>query len=170
MSASADFVMQILRDISDGKRHPLSKPGPFDKRARPRLNYWCVEEENHPFLRKLGIKMVWGGHVVGFDYLKPNDPYPYKHAKFPTDDDTPPDPYPVSEEFLGDANGNGVLSYHEAHPEWYGLRDGKRSSRITGDGGDNFCTSNMAAMAEWTKNAVDDLVGGRYKDAGLINA
>ncbi|MCP4642853.1 MAG: hypothetical protein GY851_20565, partial [bacterium] len=28
--------------------------------ARNRLNYWCVAEDNHPFLRKLGLKLVWG--------------------------------------------------------------------------------------------------------------
>lgn len=32
-----------------------------------------------------------------------------------------------------------------AHPEWYGLHAARRSPRIAGDAGDNFCTSNAAA-------------------------
>ncbi len=47
---------------------------------------------------------------------------------------------------------------------------GQRSPRIEGDFGDNFCTSNAEAMAEWTKNAVEDLAHGRYKDATFMNA
>jgi dienelactone hydrolase len=138
--------------------------------ARNRLNYWCVEEEDKPFLHKLGIMLAGGAHILTSYYLGPNLEYPYNHPRFTGDENKPADPYPVSPDYQGDADNNGKLSYFEAHPEWYGLVKGKRSPRIDGDFGDNFCTSNADAMAEFTKNAVEDLVSGRYKDANVINA
>jgi hypothetical protein len=138
--------------------------------ARNRLNYWCVQQSQKALMHKLGIQMIGGGHVLTSFYLGPQTQYPYNHAQFAGDDGKPEDPYPVSPEYLGDASKDGKLSYFEAHPEWYALRDGKRSDNIHGDGGDNFCTANVDAMAEWMKNAVDDLATGQYKDAGLMNA
>jgi Domain of unknown function (DUF4838) len=137
--------------------------------ARNRLNYWCVEEVDHPRLRKLGIKMVWGGHVVGFDYLKPGDPYPYKHPRFDADRKLPADPYPASPDYLGDENNDGVLSYREVHPEWYGMDgNGKRVTTLR-DGGLNYCTSNPHATAELMKNAVRQLIDGAAQDAEIVN-
>ena len=51
-------------------------------------------------------------------------------------------------------NGDGKLSYFEAHPEWFGLRNGKRSDRdfITASG-DNFNTSNKDANKELAKKS-----------------
>jgi dienelactone hydrolase len=138
--------------------------------ARNRLNYWCVEQEDKPFLHKLGILLVGGAHVLTSYYLGPSLEYPYDHSRFTGDESKPADPYPISPEYRGDSDNNGRLSYFEAHPEWYGLREGKRSSHIEGDFGDNFCTSNQEAMTEWTKNAVRDLADGRYKDADIMNA
>ncbi len=138
--------------------------------ARNRLNYWCVEQENKPFLHKLGIQLVGGAHVLTSLYLGPELEYPYNHPKWGGDENQPPDPYAVSPDYRGDSDGDGKLSYFEAHPEWYGLQDGERSPRIQGDFGDNFCTSNKDAMAEFMKNAVEDLAHGRYKDATFMNA
>jgi hypothetical protein len=66
-------------------------------------------------------------------------------------------------------NQDGVLSYSEAHPEWYGWQDGARSFRITFDGGDNFCTSNPSAVAEFMKNLVQDLIDGQWAWADSVN-
>src|SRR5439155_9869248 len=96
-------------------------------------------------LHKLGIALVAGGHGLTFLYLDPQAPYPYAHPLIHAGAGLPPDPYAVSPEFQGDADRDGQLSYFEAHPEWYALRGGKRSSDIVGDRGDNFCTSNEDA-------------------------
>jgi pimeloyl-ACP methyl ester carboxylesterase len=138
--------------------------------ARNRLNYWCVEQKDKPFLHKLGIMLVGGAHVLTSLYLGPNLEYPYNHPRFTGDENKPPDPYAVSPDYQGDADKNGKLTYFEAHPEWFGLIKGKRSPRVEGDFGDNFCTSNADAIAEFMKNAVRDLIDGRYKDANIINA
>ncbi len=138
--------------------------------ARNRLNYWCVQQSNKPLLHKLGIMLAGGGHVLTSYYLNPRSRYPYDHPRFTGDEDQPPDPYPVSPQYQGDANKDGKLTYFEAHPEWYGLRGGRRSDNIRGGGGDNFCTSNLDAMTEWMKGAISDLAEGRYRDADIINA
>ena len=138
--------------------------------ARNRLNYWCVQQSDKPLLHKLGIMLLGGGHVLTDYYLGPRLAYPYNHPRFTGDDGKPDDPYAISPEYKGDTNKDGKLTSFEAHPEWYGLRAGKRSDRISGGGGDNFCTSNEDAVTEWMKNAIDDLAEGRYKDAGIMNA
>jgi hypothetical protein len=136
--------------------------------ARNRLNFWCVEDENKPLMKKLGLQLTCGGHQFHWRFLHPNAPYPYDHAEFTGDEGRPADPYPRGE-YRGDANGDGLLSYSEAHPEWYGWQDGQRSFHITFDGGDNFCTSNPSAVTEFMKNIVQDLIDGQWAWADSIN-
>jgi len=56
-------------------------------------------------------------------------------------------------------------TYMQAHPEWYGLRNGKRQG-FKGWAGTNICTSNAAAVSELIRNLVTDLSIGdwRYTD------
>ncbi|HOX38901.1 MAG TPA: DUF4838 domain-containing protein [Candidatus Brocadiia bacterium] len=138
--------------------------------ARNRMNYWCVQQTGTNTLRKLGIMLVGGEHTIQVNNLFPHDPYPYNHAKFNGDEEKPADPYPISGEFRGDENGDGALSYFEAHPEWYGMRGGKRSSDVSRwGGGVNYCTSNADATAELLKGAMLELIDGRYRNADVIN-
>ncbi|MDH7568491.1 MAG: DUF4838 domain-containing protein [Armatimonadota bacterium] len=136
--------------------------------ARNRMNFWCVEDKNPAFLKKIGLQLTCGGHHHLWRFLNPTAPYPYNHPNFPGDDQKPRDPYRRGE-YLGDANGDGVLSYSEAHPDWYGLQGGRRSFRITYDGGDNFCTSNDDAVTELMKNLVHDLEQGSWRWADSVN-
>lgn len=129
--------------------------------ARNRMNHWCVEQSGHALMRKLGIRMEAGGHVLQSLYINPADPYPYDAAN---------DPYTPSSESAGDANGDGVLSYAEAHPEWYALIDGVRKPDIRGDFGANYCTSNQDATAELVRGLVNDLAEGQWRDADVLNA
>jgi len=138
--------------------------------ARNRLNYWCVEQKEQDLMNKLGIHKAGGGHVMTPDAIFPNDPYPFDHPGFQSDKSLPEDPYPISPYFQGDVNGDGILSYFEAHPEWYALVDGKRSSYMTRDGmGHNYCTSNEHATRELTRKTVEELWSGRYKNADILN-
>jgi len=122
--------------------------------ARNRLNYWCVEQTNHPLMHKLGIQMACGGHTAQAMFFNPSSPYPYNHSRFEGDEKKPADPYPVGDQYQGDADKDGKLSYFEAHPEWYALVGGKRIPGI-GDGfGTNYCTSNPHATTEFMKNSV----------------
>ena len=136
--------------------------------ARNRLNYWCVEQSNHPLLRKLGIGMSCGGHTAQGLFLNPAHAYPYDHPTFKGDEKKPKDPYPLSDQCQGDANKNGKLSYFEAHPEWYALVKGKRTPGFKSEFGTNYCTSNPHATTEFMNNYVQALVDGPYKDADVV--
>ncbi len=146
----------------------------FEWMVRNRMNYWCVENKNRPGMKKRGIQMNCGNHVLIPRFLGPRNEYPYNHPKFDGDNDKPADPYPPGDQYQGDKNGDGKLTYFEAHPEWYGLRPTKsgklrRSARIHGDGGDNFCTANPHALKEFFKNLVQDMIDGTWKDADSLN-
>ncbi|MBN1343800.1 MAG: DUF4838 domain-containing protein [Phycisphaerae bacterium] len=141
----------------------------FDWMVRNRMNYWCVEAKNRTGLKKRGIQMNCGNHVLIPLFLGPKNEYPYDHPKFTGDESKPADPYEVGDQYQGDKNKDGKLSYFEAHPEWYGLRGGKRSDHIVGDGGDNFCTANPDALTEFFKNLVQDMIDGNWKDADSLN-
>lgn len=141
----------------------------IDWMARNRMNLWCDAQSNHPALKKRGIQLTCGGHRHQSRFINPRDPYPYNHPRFVGDEDKPDDPYPVGDQYAGDVNEDGTLSYSEAHPEWYGLRGGKRSFNIRGGFGDNFCTSNESAVTEFMKNFVQDFIDGEWRDADSVN-
>jgi hypothetical protein len=136
--------------------------------ARNRLNYWTVAEADHFLLDKLGIGMSAGSHWVWPDYLNPSDPYPFRPAGAPEDPHKPVDPYPPSPESHGDLNADGTLSYFEAHPEWYGLLDGKRTA-FNDIFGVNVCSSNPHVMTELNRRLVADLRSGRWRDVEFLD-
>lgn len=76
--------------------------------------------------------------------------------------------------------GHNILSkflstskYFEAHPEWFGLVNGKRSSNVgTGaveGAGDNYCTTNEEATAELCNNIVEALISGSLSKTDYLN-
>jgi len=142
----------------------------FNWMARNRMNLWSAGEEAVPAgeMKKRGLHLSAGGHTF-YLLLDPSAPYPYRHSGFPAGDGKPADPYPESPEFKGNLNGDGVLSYSEAHPEWYGLgADGKRHFPVD-PFGENFCTSNPHMMAEFLKNLVEKLELGAWKYADVLD-
>ncbi len=138
--------------------------------ARNRLNVWTAaeKEEDLPYLRKLGIRLTQGGHIIQKTFLDPAGEYPYRHVRFAASRQTAPDPYPVSPQYLGDRDRDGRLSYFESHPEWYGLVGGKRSDHIQAESGNNYCTSNADATRELAKNLVSALAGGAWRNADIL--
>jgi len=138
--------------------------------ARNRLNYWCVQQSNHPLIRKLGIRMSCGAHTAQKMFLDPYRRWPYDHPRFAGDDgkSRPPDPYKVAKGYRGDANNDGKLSYFEAHPEWYAMVGGKRVPGIRGEFGTNFCTSNADACREFFTNYVRALIDGPWRGADVV--
>jgi hypothetical protein len=67
----------------------------------------------------------------------------------------------ISERYLNPA------TYMQAHPEWYGLVNGKREA-FKGGFGLNFCTSNPAAVREFIQNMVTDLSTGDWRDTDVL--
>jgi hypothetical protein len=137
--------------------------------ARNRINYWPLSDDWKHFLKKLGVKLTWGGHNHQHEFLGPQTEYAYNHPKFQGDEDKPSDPYALGSEYAGDVDKNGKLTNFEAHPEWYSLRDGKRSDKIAVDFGDNYCTSNMDAGKELAKNLVQALIDGSWRDVDIVD-
>lgn len=136
--------------------------------ARNRMDYWTLEQQPAGLMHKLGIRMVCGRHDAENEFLGPHNPYPYDHARFSGDESRARDPYPLSPEYQGDANGDGQLSYFEAHPEWYAMLKGKRIPGIKINFGRNYCTSNPHATAEFVKNYTQAVIDGRFRRADIL--
>ncbi|HUT32223.1 MAG TPA: DUF4838 domain-containing protein [Planctomycetota bacterium] len=136
--------------------------------ARNRLNYWCVEQADRPLLHKLGIRMAAAAHTAQSLFLNPTSAYPYAHSKHKGNEGRPADPYPVGDQFQGDADKDGRLTCFEAHPEWFALEGGKRVPGIRNEFGTNFCSSNPHATTEFMTNFVQAIAEGRYRDAQVI--
>ncbi len=139
-----------------------------------RFNYADIRIKNHHLLKKLGIQISGGGHEVFYRFMDVGQPYPYRHALC-GGEGLPEDPYPVSPEYEG--NGDGVLTYGGAHPEWYALVDGKRRRKRDYEAfetqgystGDNICASNPHGVAELVRLTVDDLIAGEWKYVDYLN-
>ncbi len=140
--------------------------------ARNKLNYWTTENQPVSFLKKLGIKLSAGGHRTQGIVFNSDDEYSYNHPVFKGDELKPDDPNKVSNEYAGDVNNDGKLSYFEAHPEWYGMKDGKRMKITYSDNasqtGTNFCTSNVDARKEFAKKIAQQLIDGQWKYVDLF--
>ena len=127
--------------------------------------------ENTENLKKRGIRICKGGHSILHKFFSPDLPYPYNHP-YSWDEKKPDDPYVISHG-AAPAKEQECFTYFHAHPEWYGLIDGKRSKGIengTREGfGDNFCTSNTDAVSELCKNIVASLIDGELSDTDYLN-
>jgi len=135
--------------------------------ARNKLNYWTAENQPVKLLKKLGVKLSDGGHRVQGIVFNSDDEYPYNHPIFKGDEDKPDDPYKVGDDYTSDTNNDGKLSFFEAHPEWYGMKNGKRTKIIyssnAATGGINFCTSNEDARKEFAKRITRQLIDGQWQ-------
>jgi hypothetical protein len=140
--------------------------------ARNRFNYWTVQNQPYNFLKKLGVKLSDGGHRVQGIVFNGDDEYPYDHPLFKGDENKPKDPYKPGNEYAGDTNKDGKLSLFEAHPEWYGLKNGKRMKIVRSDDAAqhdiNFCTSNPDARREFARRVVEQLTDGEWKHVDVF--
>jgi len=111
--------------------------------ARNRMNFWTSAQKEIPLLKKLGMRLAIGAHDVLSNFLKPS-------AKYPPD-----------------AN----KTYFQAHPEWFGMREGKQIGDVGGwsKEGRNICTSNDEAVAELSKNFTQGLIDGVWRYADVVN-
>lgn len=142
-----------------------------------KLNYVFMHTINNPeLLHKLCLAMSGGGHTIWYEYMDVNHEYPFKHKLF-GGEGKPEDPYPVSPLYRGDVNGDGILTYGEAHPEWYAETDGERKlfrdyeylRTIDYATGDFICTSNEDAVTEFCRLLVDSLCSGPLKHISRLN-
>jgi hypothetical protein len=140
--------------------------------ARNKFNYWTVQNQPYNLLKKLGVKLSDGGHRIQGIVFSSDDEYPYNHPLFKNDENKPKDPYKVSPDYAGDTNNDNKLSNYEAHPEWYGMKNGVRTKIVLSDNasqsGINFCTSNEEARKEFARRIVQQLINGQWKYIDLF--
>lgn len=140
--------------------------------ARNRMNYWTAAQSNPHFCKKVGLKLVLGGHSAYKFFLDPEGVYPFNHPLIEGDESKPADPYvaPPTNEFKGDQDGDGKLTTFEAHPEWYGLSKGARQRKMDDEFGDcNICTSNKDGVDFLARNFVQSLIDGKWKYVDIVN-
>ena len=140
--------------------------------ARNRMNFWTSAQKEIPLLKKLGLRLAIGAHDVLSNFLNPSAEYPYESPLASGSKGKPMDPYKPSSEPKGDVNQNdGKLTYFKAHPEWFGLRNGKRIGDVGGWSreGRNICTSNDDAVAELSRNFAQGLIDGVWRYADVVN-
>ncbi len=115
--------------------------------ARNRMNFWTSAQKEIPLLKKLGMRLAIGAHDVLSNFLNPNSEHP------------------------SETGGKGKVTYFQAHPEWFGMRNGKRTADVGGwsKEGRNICTSNDEAVAELSKNFVQGLIDGIWRYADVVN-
>ncbi|MDI4649119.1 DUF4838 domain-containing protein [Cohnella hashimotonis] len=158
--------------IDDGNSELL------DWLGRSRINFASLDRIRDPSaLKKRGIRICMGGHNILNRFLNPHADYPYAHSLL-GGEDRPRDPYPVSEALdrgcAAELRAAGrTATYADAHPDWYGLVNGRRSFDV-GQGdregyGDNFCTTHPDAVSELCMRLTDDLIGGQWRHADVLN-
>ena len=144
--------------------------------AHNKMNSAFMHTINSPeVLHKLCLNMSGGGHTIWYEYMDINHEYPYRHKMF-GGEGKPDDPYPVSPYYEGDIDNDGILTYGEAHPEWYAETDGKRMLKrdykmyreIGYATGDYICTSNEDGVTELCKLLVHSLSKGAFKNLSCI--
>ncbi|MCE5230977.1 DUF4838 domain-containing protein [bacterium] len=136
--------------------------------GRNRMNFWTVEQTDPANAKMRGIQLTCGSHDLQTKYINHDSEYPYYVPEFPASKGKPADPYPKGD-YKGDQNGDGILQYKEVHPEWYGMKKGKRMFNMRGDAGTNICDSNPDGVAEFMKNVVNALSKGKWALADSIN-
>ncbi len=141
----------------------------FNWMARNRINLWSYAQPQRAALRKRGIRFLTGGHQIQQRFLPVDKAYPYQLQHHHVSSDFIIEPYEASADFQGDVDGDGLISYREAHPEWFGMVDGERNFNQSFKYGTNFCTSNQDAVRELSKNFIRDLIDGDYSQADMIN-
>ncbi len=137
--------------------------------GRNRLNYFWHKESRFAELKQRGVQLNCGGHDYYIKLLDPDAPYPYNYRDFAGDEGKSADPYKPSPEYRGDADSNGVLTYSEAHPEWYGLTKDHQRFFPRQRFGTNYCASKADGVAEFCKNVISMLKDGEWRNADIYD-
>ncbi len=125
--------------------------------GRNRLNLAKYSDSTRYLYNKLGIKTTNGDVELLKMALNPDAPYPYKHKSFENPGATEPDPYPLSSQFTGDRNKDNILSYFEAHPEWYLVSSQEPA----------LCVSQNTFMSEILKQ-IKDRLSNQWKNIDYL--
>ncbi len=135
--------------------------------GRNRINLFWNHESDVAALKQRGVLLNTGRQDVFLTLLKPEYSYRYNHPNFQNDDQFPMDPYMVSDRFEGDANGDKILSYREAHPEWF---NDAADTTANGDAAaTHICLAQPDAVTEFSQIIVDKLLYGEWQTCDIVD-
>ena len=165
-----DFVdpeMQIRGFWMDARRQSTQEDIELYRwLGRNRINMFWNREENIAALKQRGILLNSGRQDIFTTLIKPEYGYRYNHPNAQNDDHFPMDPYIISDLFEGDANDDKVLSYEEAHPEWF---DVSQDSAIAAVSAPHICLSHTDAVKEFSEITLDKLRYGEWQTCDIID-
>ena len=132
------------------------------------INIFRHQEADIAALKLRGVLLNTGSRQVITSLMSPDRPYRYNHPIHQQDNHLPTDPYLPSELYQGDRNHDGVLSYGEAHPDWFAVQiDSNRS--LGSVGAAPFCLSQPEALREFCRLAVDELSVGGWRQCDILD-
>ena len=136
--------------------------------GRNRMNFANCLENNFEELKRHGFQLYGSERGLYSSVLNPDNAYPYDFQNFDGDEEKPQDPYGPGGHFSGDKNKDGVLSYKEAHPEWFvhtTESDDENSSRDEYC----FCSAQEDFIKEYSNVLISKLKnGGEWQHADII--
>jgi len=133
--------------------------------SRNRLNYFWQTDTLLQLQKQFGIISNCGEQDLADLPVNPRAIYPYDHPEFEGDESYPGDVYKLSAEFAGDINNDNILSYFEAHPEWYDLTKAKLITDENRPLQPGICVTNKDFLAELNKGILANLTKGKYQNA-----
>ncbi|MBN2412859.1 DUF4838 domain-containing protein [candidate division KSB1 bacterium] len=133
--------------------------------ARNRLNYIWQTDAYLQMQKQYGIITNCGEQDQSELPLNPKARYPYNHQDFTGDEELPADVYRPSSEYSGDINHDNILSYLEAHPEWYDLTKSKLTETEDMRLVAGICVTNNDFLSELNKGILGNLESGKWKNA-----
>ena len=167
------FTIEARIEKSGEKETAENRPDRADSTfyrwmGRNRLNVFWHRESDYRRLKRYGILLNCGGYAYLSRTLNPTSPYPYDHIDFTGDEKKPIDPFAVSKKYKNDENGDGTLSYYEAHPDWYGEQKiqpffPSRSNSAL------FCTADNESLVQWCEKIVNMLVDGPWFNVDIYD-
>jgi len=134
---------------------------PLDIHWKPRLEYrgfFVVEARETPSMMRW---MAW--HKLNLWGAKLHQPELARRFGMKLRGNSPSGMHRAFADFLPPER------YYATHPEYFALRDGKRSPDMKRCDADNFCTSNAEAMKVFTDNLTEELEHGSLADVDLLN-
>ncbi len=160
-------VRGFIRETVDNNLNvnKLLSPEFLQWMARNRLNYIWQTDAYLQMQKQYGIVNNCGEQDQSEFPLNPWAKYPYEHKDFAGEEDLPADVYRLSPEYAGDINHDGILSYFEAHPEWYDLTKTKLTAPKDTRFSTGICVTNKDFLAELNKAVLVNLETGKWKNA-----
>jgi len=137
----------------------------FQWMSRNRLNYFWQTDTLLQLQKQYGIITNCGEQGQSNLPLNPLAQYPYNHPDFEGDEEYPGDSYRTSTEYAGDVNNDSILSYFEAHPEWYNLTKTTINNTENESLQPGICVTNKEIITELNQGVIVNLTKGKWKNA-----